>query len=442
MPLMKFHIHADNIVECDRIITLIEKALTDDVINSVGPYGSAACPAYKFELENNVTMEFICYPGFGRWNQDVRDVIISSGGILREAPDVLLSRVEGASEKLLVAMEFSAALSAGNQAWQRHGRAYSFGLAKIPYLYITEIGGYELDTNRKRKSPRTPNPLALFAYLTFSIKGNSPVLPVFMPSPGASKETLSKYGNAFGEPDLLQLIRALLLDEAAEQHYKAISDKVLGFVLELAKSSKTKGALVAAQWQDAYDALEGGQSLVEHLIEQPKISWAKRTKSEKLTDSVRQLMSIASQYATGFTSHNLPLCIIAPVNRHKFTSDILSLYPDLAANFRDWLNQDKPLTICWIRGFKPRGDDSRPDRGLPIMTRMLIGDSHDLLSVVYGPAKANVWEELKNAPNSLSQRNGLWKSIMSASDALLVDSATDKVTTRGFLKTHWEHSDK
>ena len=125
MPLMKFHIHADNIVECDRIITLIEKALADDGVSSVGPYGSAACPVYKFELENNVAMEFTCYPGFGRWNQDVRDVIISRGGILREAPDVLLSRVEDTSEKLLVAMEFSAALSAGNQAWQRHGRAYS-----------------------------------------------------------------------------------------------------------------------------------------------------------------------------------------------------------------------------------------------------------------------------------------------------------------------------
>ena len=442
MPLMKFHIHADNIVECDRIITLIEKALADDGVSSVGPYGSAACPVYKFELENNFAMEFTCYPGFGRWNQDFMDVIISSGGILREAPDVLLSRVEGTSEKLLAAMEFSAALSAGNQAWQRHGRAYSFGLAKIPYLYITEIGGYELDTNRKRKSPRTPNPLALFAYLTFSIKGNSPVFPVFIPSPGASKEALSKYGNAFGEPDLLRLIRALLLGQATEQHYNAISDKVLGFVLDIAKSSKRKDTLVAAQWQDAYDALSKGKSLVERLIVQPKISWAKRTTQRNLTDSVNQLMDITSNYATGFTAHDLPLCIIAPANRHKFTSDILSLYPDLATDFRNWLNRDKPLTICWIRGFKPRGDDSRPDRGLPIMTRMLIGDAQDLLTVVYGPAKANVWEELQNEPNSLSQRNGLWKSIMSVSDAILVDSATDQAAVRGFLKTHWENSDK
>lgn len=442
MPLMKFHIHADNIVECDRTITLIEKALAGDVVSSVGPYGSAACPVFKFELENNVAMEFTCYPGFGRWNQDVRDVVINSGGILREAPDVLLSRVEDISENLLVAIEFSAALSAGNQAWQRHGRAYSFGLAKIPYLYITEVGGYELDANRKLKSPRMPNPLALFAYLTFSNEGNSPVLPVFIPSPGAPKELLSRYRNFFGEPNLLQLIRVLLLGETTEQHYKAISDKVLSFALELAKSSKRKDTLVADQWQDAYDALLKGKSLVEHLIEKPRISWAKRTTQRNLTNSVMRLMDITSNYATGLTSSNLPLCIIDTVNRPKFTSDILSLYPDLAGDFRNWLNQDKPLTICWIRGFKPRGDDSRPDRGLPIMTRMLIGDAHDLLAVVYGPAKANVWKELKNEPTSLSQRNGLWKSIMAVSDALLIDSATDQVTTHGFLKTHWENNNK
>ena len=132
MPLMKFHIHADNIVECDRIIRLIEKALADDSVSSVGPYGSAACPVFKFELENNVAMEFTCYPGFGRWNQDVRDVIISSGGILREAPDVLLSRVEGASEKLLAAMDsaplFQPAIRLGNDT----GELIPLGLRKYP----------------------------------------------------------------------------------------------------------------------------------------------------------------------------------------------------------------------------------------------------------------------------------------------------------------------
>jgi len=45
---------------------------------------------------------------------------------------------------------------------------------------------------------------------------------------------------------------------------------------------------------------------------------------------------------------------------------------------------------------------------------------------------------LKDAPSTLAKRNGLWEAIMAVSDAILVDSATDRVTTHGFLRPHWE----
>lgn len=65
------------------------------------------------------------------------------------------------------------------QAWQRSGRGYSAGMSKIPYLYVAEIGGFELDTNtRERKAARLPNATVPFSYLTYSHE-NSPMLPIY-----------------------------------------------------------------------------------------------------------------------------------------------------------------------------------------------------------------------------------------------------------------------
>ena len=71
------------------------------------------------------------------------------------------------------------AATAENQAWQRSGRGYSAGMSKIPYLYVAEIGGFELDTNtRERKAARLPNATVPFSYLTYSHE-NSPMFPIY-----------------------------------------------------------------------------------------------------------------------------------------------------------------------------------------------------------------------------------------------------------------------
>jgi hypothetical protein len=68
---------------------------------------------------------------------------------------------------------------------------------------------------------------------------------------------------------------------------------------------------------------------------------------------------------------------------------------------------------------------------------MLAGQRHDLLTIVYGPAKKATWPLLMNNPRMLVERNGLWEAILDVSDAILVDASTDKVTNHGFLREHW-----
>ena len=437
----KFHIHGDNIIECERTFDIIKAALNDLIISVTGPNGSPVCPEFQLHLRNmKDPLHLTFYPGFGRWNEDILQFVHEHSNTLREAADVIITGVTSQSEEPLVAIEYCGALPAGNQAWQRNGRAYSFGLARIPYLYVAELGGYELDSKRNRKAPRMPNPAVPFSYLSYSLEQETPVLPIFVTSPGADESSRREYADEFADDELIALIRAILLNENPNDIYESLRRKVLALVMKRAAVSRHGRTLTPQQWENAYASLQRGQSLVDFLVRNATLSWAKIAYIAALTNTTKALMKLTSSFAVGLTSAELPMCIVDRNKRLKFASRVFDLYTDLPHDFAQWLARDRHLVICWVMGFKPRGDDARPDRGLPPLTRMLIGHEHDLLSVVYGPAPAETWSMLTNDPATLSQRNGLWEAILAVSDALLIDTATDKVTKHGFLHSHWETS--
>jgi len=437
-----FHIHGDNIVECERTIALIKTALADIINTFEGPYGSPVCPSYKITLQREPTpLVFTSYPGFGRWNHDILELVRQHGGALREAADVILTGVQDENEKPLLAIEYCGALPAGNQAWQRSGRAYSFGMAQIPYLYVAELGGYELGSARERKAPRMPNPAVPFSYISFSMTNETSTLPVFLTAPGADERSRTTYAGIFAGAELLSVVRAIILGQSEEEAINTLRLKALSFVETKAHTARVGETLTPAQWQQGYAALENGQSLVDFLVDHARLLWKKTAYIDGLTTTARNLMDATSAIAIGMTSNKLPMCIIPKDRRPRFTALIQMFYGDRIQNdFLAWLNRDRHLSICWVMGFKPRGDDARPDRGLPPLTRMLIGKDEDLLTIVYGPAPSTTWSHLHNTPRHLPAANGLWESIFEVSDAILVDSSTDTIRCHGYLRPHW-HED-
>ena len=178
-----FNIHGDNIVECVRALDYIVSGLGDLVQEIVGPSVSVTCPVYTLKLDKReLTFQFL--PGYGdkRWNQDVLAFVQRSGGRLREAADAIVTLRENGEEKPVAAIEFCGALPAGNQAWQRQGRAFSFAHAEIPYFYIAELGGFELDSERGRKAERMPNPAIPFSFFAMTQYQGSICLPVSLVS--------------------------------------------------------------------------------------------------------------------------------------------------------------------------------------------------------------------------------------------------------------------
>ena len=421
--IRKLNIHGDNIVECERAFKLCKKALGIKT-SSIAKESTVFCPAYNASTEIDDYF-FTFFPGYGRWNKDILSLLHTEKDSLREAPDVLITEIEKEIEKPLLAIEYCGALPAGNQAWQRSGRGYSTGKSKVPYLYIAELGGYELDSNRNRKAARTPNPAIPFSYITYT-KEYSTVLPIYEKSPGCDEKSERLYQDVFSEEQLLIIMECILLGKEYTEAEKELENKIIKFIQIKAATSRGTVTLSEEQWKQAYNVICNNKSLITFLCKNNPVNWKKTAYIEGLTETAQKFMDIVSKYAIGITSSKLPMCIIPNSNKGKFVEEVNTLYPSLTDTFKKWLSKKDNLVIAWIMGFKPRGDDARPDRGLVPFTRMLTGKNADILTFVYGPAPAATWKLFEDNPVKLGTTNGLWEAIFSASDAVLVDSATSK----------------
>lgn len=421
-----FNIHGDNVVECNRIFQYICSGLEVPSEKVTGPISSAICPSYIVKIDGK-RLTFRFFPGYGehRWNQDVLELVKRSGGHLREAADAILTHVHNGVEKPLAAVEFCGALPAGNQAWQRHGRALSFAHAGIPYFFVAELGGFELNADRERTAPRMPNPAAPFSLLAITLYRGSVCLPVYEANAGASPSMTEHYSPIFGEEDFLEFLKLSVLGGETDRVVAKLLRKCIELVKLLAKYRKRRDGLTAEQWQGAYDAIRVGRSLPDFLIDEGILPWNKRTSIKCLTGTARLFMNLGARSCIGLTSSSLPLSIVPKIRRAAFAEDTRKIYPDLSDAFVAWLaGEHRNLAIAWVLGFKPRGDDARPDRGLPPMARMLAGSDSDLLTFIYGPAPIAHWEGFARNPTALSDSNGLWEAIFRVSDGVLVDSAT------------------
>ena len=248
-----------------------------------------------------------------------------------------------------------------------------------------------------------------------------------------------EYASIIGDHELIEMVRLTILGEDYSKVVAVLRAKALEFVLHLASNTRRGKTLTPTQWAEAYNFIEKGdqQGLLTYLLEEDGLKWSKTTTIKSLTETAKTLMAVASELGVGLTSTELPMCMIASENRRAFAQRVAKIYPGISDDFLNWLQNEGPLTVCWLTGFKPQGDDGRPDRGLPPLARMLIGPYADILTVVYGPGRPAHWRDLKENPGVLSRKNGLWEAVMVTSNAVLVDSSTDSVTNHGFLQDHW-----
>ena len=426
---MKLRIHGDNIIECERALKLISLAYKGEVTAKTR---NIFMPSYSINCEGKEIFEVELLGGHDRWNVNFNTELKKYGAPLREATDAYITKVasDNKTEELLLAIEFCNALPAGNNAWQRNGRAVTCAEIGIPYFYFAEIGGVELDANRKVKAPRFPNPIVPFSYLTSSKSLNVVSVPIYEAHPAITDALRKKFMHIFGVEASLDLLKCIIEQSQISDAMDVLIEKGTTLVKILSNDRKRVDTFRAMEWEE-FLKITSGQKKAEWIKSNPnKQVWKKKSSSKvNVTKTFKTLLADTQKLdCLSIGAKEIPICLIANGNVKKFADLLKNIYPketisELANTIE---KENKPLIVVWVTGFKPRGDDSRPDRGLVPLARMLFGNDIDILTIVFGPAVKQTWKTFKANPVKLATDNGLWQAVINLSNYVLADSSTSE----------------
>lgn len=423
-------IHGDNIVECERILNLIIKGL--NIKSKERGFASKACPSIKITTVANDELYFELFPGFNkntsdRWNSNILDILKAKGSFLDETPDALLTVVENNQEKILIAIEFCSALQAGNQAWQRSGRAYSTSRTKVcPYLYIVDFVKYELEsTTRNRKALRFPNPAVPFSYLTHSKNLSSPVLQAYFCSeefqPTYDPILARFHTSIFAEADVSEYLIKLIYNADTRSCVNRLFAKNYEMVEFIANTSSpsSKNNFTTAEWRDIHIKNLNMLDAVNNIA---RFNHKKKISAKSVVGRVVEFNNLVEKYSIGIASKDLPFGLIPGKVRDTFIDELIDLYGSSFTSVLTSFKSNEDLIVCTAKGFKPRGDDNRPDRGLLPLISMLTNENVEILTFLYGPITASSLHLFDTDINALIHKNGFWKSFIALSNLVIIDS--------------------
>lgn len=428
-----YRIHGDNIVECERIANLIISTVHPSAKSIKKTLISPATISIKISFFYDgvhMNWELLLLPGFNkagrsRWAGDIFKSLREHGSFLDETPDAIITKLEGNNtERILCAIEFCSALQAGNQAWQRSGRAFSTGRTGCPYLYIVDFVKYELDPKtRERKSLRFPNAAVPYSYINYSKFSGNFVAQVYVKSESFDKKldpALENFDETnFAETELAHFLIQTMVGLDTSSTRNKILQKSFNVVCFLASTANPKTSFSPLDWRKIQTS---HHSVIDYCIDNTRFNFHKVITQKGAHGHILELVKLIDGLSVGFTSRDLPIGIIPAKVRSDFANGIKKIYPQLDPNVISRLSESKKnLVLCLIKGFKPRGDDNRPDRGLLPLASMLSDNKSEILTILYGPVLYKNYLALLTHPKQLAKTNGLWKSILALSDFLLLD---------------------
>lgn len=427
LMIKRFRIHGDNIVECERLYTLITKSIL--IQKEERFFLSPACPSVKVTTVTFDTLFFEYFPGFNksisdRWTSNIFQILKDNGSFLNETPDVLLTEKTDNGENILLAIEFCSALQAGNQAWQRSGRAYSTGRANIcPYLYIIDFVKYELDEKRNRKALRFPNAAIPFSYYNASKQWKYPAIQVYFKSeefqPGFDLSLQNFDTSLFGENDVYSLLYGIIYGTDVSPIYTTLIQKSLA-IMDYMSATSNSNSFTQEDWISIRNDYSG--DILAFSKQNKRFPFAKKIAQKSITGHNKDFANLATKYSIGIASKDLPFGLIPSHCKTAFADELLALYPEMQDDFYNRLAVKNDLIVCMFKGFKPHGDDARPDRGILPFIRMLFNETTEILTFIYGETSEATLQKLDQNILSLANGNGLWSTIVSLSDFIILDA--------------------
>jgi len=427
-----YRIHGDNIVECERIVKLIIQTLQPEQIGSYLISPSIIAVELKTNFDDiPIHWKLELFPGFNkntkrRWEGNIFDALKEAGSYFDETPDALITKIdEKRKEKILLGIEFCSALQAGNQAWQRNARAFSTGRTGCPYLYIVDFVKYELDNiTRQRKNLRFPNAAVPYSYINYSKVTGNFVAQLYTKSEEFDKKrdtAITDFDvSDFGEDVLGVYIVKLMLGMNTANEENNIFRKNMNVVKFLANRFDERSNFTPQEWQEVYALTT--EDIVDYAVKKNRFGFHKTIAAKSHHGVSEEVIKLVDDLGVGLASKDLPFGIIPANDRGNFANRLYELYPDADLSTIEVIGKtDKHLIIAIFKGFKPRGDDNRPDRGLLPLATMLSSSDVEMMSYIYGPIIEKNLKLLDTDSMKLAERNGLWRSILSLSNYVVLD---------------------
>ena len=426
-----FKIHGDNVVECERIAALILTEVAPLKIEKSLMSPSTITIDISFQYDgSDFDWHLELLPGFNkagraRWRGDIFEPLRNNGSFLDETPDAIITEIQNDREQILCAIEFCSALQAGNQAWQRSGRAFSTGRTGCPYLYIVDFVKYELDPKtRERKNLRFPNAAVPYSYINFSRVSQNFVAQVYVKSESFDKTRDASLANFdeenFGDVELRRyLVKKMAhIDTTDEEELILLKNfNVVRFLAELTNSNTN---LSVEEWDEVFN---NDEDVVDYCVDNQRFNFHKIVTQKGMHGQLARVLAIIDRYSAGLASRDLPIGIIPADNRPAFAKALHGIYPAFDSRTIDEIaDPTTNLILCLFKGFKPRGDDNRPDRGLLPLAAMLSDNDNEIMTILYGPILYRNYQLLMNNADTLARNNGLWKSILALSNYVLLDA--------------------
>jgi hypothetical protein len=428
-----FRVHGDNIVECERVIKYVTQAV--EPVSLSKRFSSLACLVVDIEFLYGGTSHqwsIEMFPGFAkdnrgqRWDNNIFEALKDNRSFLDETPDVVVTKIEEGLETILFAIEFCSALQAGNQAWQRSGRAYSVGRAKCPYIYIVDFVKYELESkSRKRKALRFPNPAVPYSYISYSKSTDGFVAQAYTKAEEFRKDSTdftTFEDDWFSESLICEFILGKMNGSNTEETEKRILRNNFNVVTFLAAKSDSMGRFSVEDWKALHETDESIIDFAKNKKE--RFNFAKKISNKARTDGQRisEFCEIVRDTSIGIGAKDLPFGLIQSNELSEFAKKLSGIYPNIANDFVVIASISGDLIVCMIKGFKPKGDDNRPDRGILPLVAMLASDNMHILTYIYGPLNERNYKLLLANPYRLSEISGFWRVFLALSDFVMLDS--------------------
>ena len=401
---LKFKVLCDNFLEFERFFEITLGSLN---LKRSDFETKKTCPLAI--THKNLPVSFEVMVGFGRWGDNYWESDANKSNYIKENPDVLVS-LETNNSKKLFAIEFCSALPAGNQAWQRFARGKEFSRNGVDYFFISHIGGVELGANRKELSIRYPNPIVNFASNKHNFESEFGFyINLIEETPGCPDQIVSNFKDCIGVEPLIEYIHSATLNQT-------ITDEMLVYQKNLINCYiKTKKNLSDFET----DALKG---FFDTKHGQNVVNWKKKYSIE-VTKETKEILHAASIASNSYFGKDLPFTLIRSDKKIPFSKELNNI---LCKDMQILFDEKDEMFFCAIAGFKPRGDDARPDRGLVPMVDSIAGKDSKIVTLVFGPALSSLEERLNNNHKEVCLKNGLWGSVFQYSDYVIATSRNFK----------------